>query len=315
MESVDGNISCGIAIPQVFTEDPIDLDLIRKFASRAEDLGYDSLWVQERIIGTADSLEPLNLLSYLAASTKSIRLGTAVIIATTRNPFLLAKELCTIDNLSKGRLTLGLALGGRIATYPLLGAPREKRVRHFIEFLSVIKALWTSGNASHHGEFWDFDSIKMRPLPVQETGPPIWFGGRHIAALKRAATMGDGWMGAGSTSTGEFREHVEVIRSELERIGKSESEFTISKRVYVAIDDDEERAKARLSSWFGAHYGNADLSAHVSVWGSVAKCIEGIQQVVNSGAEMLMFNPVFDHMDHLEKLRYQVIPKLSYTLR
>ena len=121
-------------------------------------------------------------------------------------------------------------------------------------------------------------------------------------------------MGAGSTSTGEFREHVEVIRSELERIGKSESEFTISKRVYVAIDDDEERAKARLSSWFGAHYGNADLSAHVSVWGSVAKCIEGIQQVVNSGAEMLMFNPVFDHMDHLEKLRYQVIPELSYTL-
>jgi len=175
MESVDGNMSCGIAIPQVFTEDPIDLDLIREFASRAEDLGYDSLWVQERIIGTADSLEPLNLLSYLAASTKSIRLGTAVIIATTRNPFLLAKELCTIDNLSKGRLTLGLALGGRIATYPLLGAPREKRVRHFIEFLSVIKALWTSGNASHHGEFWDFDSIKMRPLPVQETGPPVWF--------------------------------------------------------------------------------------------------------------------------------------------
>ena len=271
--------------------------------------------MQERIIGTADSLEPLNLLSYLAASTKSIRLGTAVIIATTRNPFLLAKELCTIDNLSKGRLTLGLALGGRIATYPLLGAPREKRVRHFIEFLSVIKALWTSGNASHHGEFWDFDSIKMRPLPVQETGPPVWFGGRHTAALKRAATMGDGWMGAGSTSTGEFREHVEIIRSELNRIGRPESGFTISKRVYVAIDDDEVRAKARLTRWFGAHYGNTDLAAHVSVWGSVARCIEGIQQVVNSGAEMLMFNPVFDHMDHLEKLHYQVIPELSYTLR
>ena len=313
MESVDGNMSCGIAIPQVFTEDPIDLDLIREFASQAEYLGFDSLWVQERIIGTADSLEPLNLLSYLAASTESIRLGTAVIIATTRNPFLLAKELCTIDNLSKGRLTLGLALGGQIATYPLLGAPREKRVRHFIEFLSVIRALWTSGGASHHGEFWDFDSVKMRPLPVQDGGPPIWFGGRHIAALKRAATTGDGWMGAGSTSTAEFKEHVEIIRSELNLIGKSESEFTIAKRVYVAIDDDEERAKARLSSWFGAHYGNPDLAAHVSVWGSVAKCTIGVQQVVNSGAEMLMFNPVFDHMDHLEKLRYQVIPNLSYT--
>ncbi|SVA34793.1 uncharacterized protein METZ01_LOCUS87647, partial [marine metagenome] len=86
MTSIKSKISFGISVPQVFTEDPIDLNLVRRFATRAETLGYESLWVQEKIIGDADSLEPINLLSYLSAITKDICLGTAVIIATTRNP-------------------------------------------------------------------------------------------------------------------------------------------------------------------------------------------------------------------------------------
>ena len=271
MTNAELKISFGISVPQIFTEDQITLSLIRNFATRAEALGYESLWVQEKIIGDADSLEPINLLSYVSAITKDIDLGIAVIIATTRNPFILAKELGTLDHLSGGRLILGYALGGRPDTYSLLGAPGEKRVRHFNECLSVLEKLWTQEKASFQGEFWDFKNVSMLPLPVQRPRPPIWFGGRHEAALKRSVRRGDGWMGAGSTSTRQFKDHCRIVKSELNRLGKDESKFTISKRVYVAVDDDETRALKRLTDWFGSHYGNPDLAERVSVWGSVEK--------------------------------------------
>ena len=289
MTNAELKISFGISVPQIFTEDQINLSLIRNFATRAEALGYESLWVQEKIIGDVDSLEPINLLSYVSAITKDIDLGIAVIIATTRNPFMLAKELGTLDHLSGGRLILGYALGGRPDTYSLLGAPGEKRVRHFNECLSVLEKLWTQEKASFQGEFWDFKNVSMLPLPVQRPRPPIWFGGRHEAALKRSVRRGDGWMGAGSTSTRQFKDHCRIVKSELNRLGKDESKFTISKRVYVAVDDDETRALKRLTDWFGSHYGNPDLAERVSVWGSVEKCILGMQEVWDGGTEMKYF--------------------------
>ena len=168
----DLKIPSGIAIPQVFTSDPLDLELIRTFVKQAEDTGYESLWVQEKIIGEADSLEPINLLSYVSAISQKIKLGTAVIIATTRNPILLAKELSTLDCLSEGRLIVGIALGGRPDTYSILGGPLEKRVRHFNEFIDILKVLWTEQDANFNGEFWEFKNLSMSPRPLQKPNPP-----------------------------------------------------------------------------------------------------------------------------------------------
>ena len=106
-------IPCAVAIPQAFPDGEVDLDLVRRFALRAEELGYHSLWVAEQILGQTPTPEPVSYLSYLAALTSRIRLGSAVIIATTRNPVMLAKQLGTLDVLSEGRLIVGTALGGR----------------------------------------------------------------------------------------------------------------------------------------------------------------------------------------------------------
>ena len=307
----DLKIPSGIAIPQVFTSDPLDLELIRTFVKQAEDTGYESLWVQEKIIGEADSLEPINLLSYVSAISQKIKLGTAVIIATTRNPILLAKELSTLDCLSEGRLIVGIALGGRPDTYPILGGPLEKRVRHFNEFIDILKVLWTEQDANFNGEFWEFKNLSMRPRPLQKPNPPLWFGGRHPAALKRAVLYGDGWMGAGSTSTTQFKGHVDIIKSQLNESETRYKQFSISKRIYIAVDENEDRARSRLRKWFNIHYGNADLSDKVSIWGCLEKCKQGVQQVVDAGAQMLMFNPVFDHMYHLEKISQELIPDLD----
>lgn len=304
-------VPLGIAAPQTFPDSEVDLDLIQRYAIRAEELGYHSLWVVEQLVGSTSTPEPVTFLTYLAAVTEQIRLGSAVIIATTRNPALLAKQLSTIDVLSQGRLIVGTALGGRPWTYPLFGGPSERRVRHFNESVGVMKALWTQERAVFSGELWQLDGVPMSPKPAQKPHPPLWFGGRHPDGLRRAVRMADGFMGAGSTSTTQFREHVGVIRDELERRGRDPSEFPISKRVYIAVDDDSDRAERRLTEWFGSWYGRAEMGAEVSVWGSVEACVEGLQEVVDAGAGMLMLNPMFDYEEHLETLMSEVGPALE----
>lgn len=306
-------VPCGIALPQIFVNEPVNMGLIETFAIKAEALGYDSLWVQERLIGGTNALEPLTLLSYVAALTNTIRIGTSVLIATTRNPIHLAKQVGTLDHISRGRLTLGIALGGRPHQYHLLDGPKDHRIGHFIESLEVMKALWMQPHAEHVGRFWNLQGEEMMPHPIQKPHPPVWFGGRNPNALRRAARYGDGWMGAGSTTTAQFREHVLILKQALEATGKDPDLFPISKRVYVALDNDEIRAERRLREWFERHYGSADLGSNVSVWGSEARIVEGLSEVVEAGAQMLMINSVFDHMYHLETLHDNVLRKIHHS--
>src|SRR5947209_953805 len=137
-----GNIPCGIAIPQTSSSSPIDVEHIRKFVSRAEALGYESLWVQEQIISESAILEPVTLLTYAAALTSKPRLGTSVLLTVIRNPVQLAKSLASLDQLSGGRLTLGVGIGCAHVPEQVFGISSERRARRFVEGLQVIKELW-----------------------------------------------------------------------------------------------------------------------------------------------------------------------------
>ncbi len=296
----------GIAVPQIFLDSPIDMDLIRRFATKADELDYHSLWVQERIIGADQALEPLGLMNYLAALTSRVRLGSAMIIATTRNPIHLAKSFSSLDQVSRGRLIVGVSLGGRPEQYKLLDGPSEirpgSRARHFRESLALMKALWTQQEVHFDGQFWQLNGETVEPKPLQKPHPPIWFGGRHPQGLRRAARLGEGWLAAGSTTTQQFKEHLAIIHEELDARGRDPESFFVAKRVYVALDEDSARAERRLKEFFGGHYNNADMAANVSVWGNAEECAEGLAKVLQAGAQMLMMNPVFDYMEHLEAL-------------
>ena len=304
-------IPLAIAVPQTFPNGEIDLGVIRSFASRAEELGYHSLWVGEQLVGSTPTLEPVTFLSHISAVTERIGLGAAVIIATTRNPALLAKQLSTLDVLSGGRLVVGTALGGMPWTYPLFGGPSERRVRHFVESIGVMRALWTQERAVFDGEFWKLEGVPMSPKPVQKPHPSLWFGSGHPSGLCRAARLSDGFIGAGSTTTSQFREHVRIIREELERCGRDPESFAIAKRVYVALDRDSERAGRRVRDWFGSLYGRTDMGPEMSVYGGVDDCVEGLMEVVEAGAGMLMLDPVFDYEEHIESLASEVAPGLG----
>ena len=160
------------------------------------------------------------------------------------------------------------------------------------------------------GEFWRFENVAMEPKPAQKPHPPLWFGAREAVALKRAARLGDGWMGAGSSSSADFVKQAELLRRFLDEAKRDPNEFPISKRVYIAVDDDRARAERRLRDWFGMRYKNADMASRVSIWGSRAECIDKLGEIVRAGAQHLLLNPVFDEMEHLELLASDVIPKL-----
>ncbi|MBI4200662.1 MAG: LLM class flavin-dependent oxidoreductase [Chloroflexi bacterium] len=300
------NIQVGIAIPQIFPNGPLTMASIRDFVGRAEKLGYHSLWVQEQVLGDTAVLEPLSLLSYAAALTSTVKLGVSVLVLPLHNPVHLAKRLSSIDQMSQGRLVVGLGLGGATTMYPALGLPEEARVRRFVEGVGVIKALLETPAAQYTGRFFRLDGVAMEPKPVQKPHPPIWFGGRHPNALRRAVRLADGWMGAGSSSIADFKEQAGTVRRLLEASRRDLGAFTISKRVYIAVDRDEARAERRLREWFGSYYRNADMASKVSVWGSPAHCLETLAEIVAAGATHLLLNPVFDQKEHAEGLAAQL---------
>ncbi len=303
---------CGIELPQVFFDGPVDMEHVRKFATRSESLGYDSLWLQERIIGDFTMLEPVSVISYVAAITKQIKLGTSVVLLTLRNPVQLAKAYATLDCMSNGRAILGVGLGGGHlgSQEDVFGYSRERRVRRFSESVQIIKLLWTERKASFHGEFWKFENVSMEPKPMQKPHLPLWFGGHHENALKRAVKYGDGWMGAGSSSSRAFVRESAMIRQFLSEAKRDPSTFGCGKRVYLAVDSDRGRAEKRIREWFARRYNNAELGPRVSVWGSSMECTERIQEIVHNGAQHIVFNPMFDELEHLEICAKEIMPNL-----
>ncbi len=311
----NGHIPCGIEIPQVFIDGPVDSEHIKRFVARAEDLDYDSLWTQERILSPFSMLEPVTLMTYVAAVTSRLKIGSSVLLTVLRNPLQLAKSLASLDQLSGGRIIAGVGLGGiRGRQWPepetVFGYPSEHRVTRFVEGIKVMRALWGEERISFEGRFWNFTDVAMEPKPLQRPFP-LWFGGHAEPALRRAVTLGDGWMGAGSSDTPRFIKEYGRITRLLEQAQRDPATFTLSKRVYLAVDDDRDRAERRLREFFAVRYRNADLGTRVCLWGGRQEIIDRLNEVVRAGARHLLLNPAFDEMEHLELLAQDVVPHLG----
>ncbi len=303
-------IPLAVSIPQTFPSGPIDPERIRRYLARAEALGFTGAWVVEQVVGTIPSLEPIELLTFAAAATRRLRVGAAVLLTALRTPLHTAKSLATLDQLSGGRLDVGVGLGGQPAVYPAFGLSAERRAARFAEGVTLMKRLWTEPRVTFDGEFYRLKDLPMEPKPRQRPHPPIWFGAHHPDALRRAVALGDAFMGAGSASTATFASEVAQLRRTLEEARRDPATFPVAKRVYIAVDDDRARAARRLTEWFGGFYHRPQLAEEVSVWGSAEQCAEGLRAVVAAGAGMLMLNPVFDDEEQLERFAAELAPRL-----
>jgi probable F420-dependent oxidoreductase len=299
-----------ISIPQFVTGSAFDSGALAGYLGRAEALGFEGAWTLEMVIGTAPVLGPLETLAYAAACTSTIRLGCAVLITTLQSPLHVAKSVSTLDQLSGGRLEIGVGTGGR-RMFSAFAVDPDSFVARFTEGLQVMKALWTQPVVDFDGRFWQLAGVAQEPKPVQRPAPPLWFGGSHPAALRRAVRFGDGFFGAGSQTTAQFAEQVPLVRLALEEQGRSD--FRIAKRVYITVDDDAARAKERMAAALHrlyAGFGGGDLSP-VAVTGPPDACVDGLRAVADAGAEMILLNPLFDDAEQMERLATEVVPHLG----
>ena len=304
-----------ISIPQLDTG-TFDASGLKAYLARAEELGFESGWVMEQSIGPTPQIAPLEMLAYAAACTERLRLGVAVLVSSLHNPLQLAAAVTAVDRLSHGRLEVGVSAGGGFRKFPAFGVDRETFVARFTEGLRLMKAAWSDEpRITFEGRFWQVEDLPIQPKPVQRPHPPIWFGANAPKALARAVRHGDGFLGAGSSSTAAFREQVGTIRRELTERGRDPSRFTIGKRVYLAVDDDANRARRRVLEGLRRIYGGMPGIEDVPVSGTPADVIRGLREVKDAGAEMIVLNPlgadIAEDRQQMERLADTVVAHLE----
>ena len=301
-----------ISIPQFVADGAFDPAGSRAYLARAEALGFHSAWTLEQVLGTAPVLGPIETLAYAAACTERLRLGCVVFVTTLRNPVHLAKSLGTLDQLSRGRIEVGVGTGGRGRPFGAFEVDPASLVARFTEGLRLMRALWTEPRVTFEGRFWRLDGAAMEPKPFQKPHPPVWFGASHPAALRRAARYGDGFFGAGSSTTGQFAQQVPIVREALAEAGRDPAGFRIAKRVYIAVDDDAGRARGQVVDGLHRLYGEFGRTLEqVAVSGPPDACVEGLRPVIEAGAELILFTPFSDQAEQMERLAAEVVPQLA----
>jgi probable F420-dependent oxidoreductase len=241
---------------------PTAEDYVR-VAQRAEELGYHSLWLADHVVvpkkidapypWTEDGSvgfplhapfpDPLVLLSYIAAKTRKILLGTSVLIVPYRNPLHVAKAVATVDMVSGGRFLFGVGVGWLKEEFDAVGENFSERGKRTREYIRIMKALWQGGPVSFAGNFFNFPEVYAMPTPVQKPYPPIIFGGESLAAIKRVADLGDGWQ-PGSMPLEVFRERLDQLKELMVRKGRDFSCLSIA----MVSSPDELKQKPELLS-------------------------------------------------------------------
>jgi probable F420-dependent oxidoreductase len=237
--------------------------VIDSVASAAERCGFATLWSGEHVVmvdrsssrypysedgqiavpPTADWIDPLVGLSFVAAATSTIGIATGVLLLPEHNPVLVAKQAATLDTLSGGRLTLGIGVGWSREEFDALGVPFERRAARTAEYVRAMRTLWRDDVASFDGEFVHFDSVRVNPKPVGGRPIPIVLGGNSDAALRRVVAWGDGWYGFNLDGVPAVAERIAFLRRLCRECGRGLDEL----RLAVALRDLNIRDVGRLA--------------------------------------------------------------------
>ena len=231
-------------------------EALKRVAQRAEELGYDSLWVTDRLLfpielqtpymGSPDgslpevykiAFDPLESLTYVAALTSRIALGTSILVGPYYNPVLLARRLTTLDVLSGGRLRLGLGQGWSKDEFDAVGASLSGRGRRADEFIGVLKAIWTTDPVEFRGEYYQIPKSNILPKPVQKPHPPIYLAAFSTSGLKRVATMANGWFPAGLPPAG-LEPMITSLKDMAKEAGRDPAELEIIVRANMAVTEE-----------------------------------------------------------------------------
>ncbi|HET6209365.1 MAG TPA: TIGR03619 family F420-dependent LLM class oxidoreductase [Jatrophihabitans sp.] len=221
-------------------------------AQRAEQLGYHSVWAFQRLLHPATGdwgpmyrsvLDPILSLAYVAAATERVRLGLAVVNAPFYSPILLAKQLSTLDVLSRGRLDAGLGLGWAEQEFEAVGVPQARRGARLTEFVGCLKAIWQDEVVDFAGEFYRVPPARVEPRPVQRPHPPLLLGGGAEAALRRVGRIADGWISASRHDLRSIGDDIAVMKQAAEQAGRDPAALRFIVRGVLDLQDEDAAAE------------------------------------------------------------------------
>ncbi|MEO7818389.1 MAG: LLM class flavin-dependent oxidoreductase [Actinomycetota bacterium] len=282
-------------------------------AADASDLLY--LWVSDHVVWWHPMYESLTLLAAIAARTKRIHVGPAVLLLAMRNPVLAAKSLATIHRLSGGRLAVGVGVGGEFPPeWDAVGVDLRTRARRTDEMIEALRGLWGPTPFSLKGEHISLDQVDLQPK--MDRPPPIWIGGRSDAALARAARSGDAWMGIFLTPE-RYRERLSRMREAAASNGRDPKEITASLYAWTCIADTTAEAREKAGSMLGAFY-NLPFSKleRFAIVGDAATCASRFEEFAEAGVENFAVAAITADAstDQLDRLTTSVLPKVRGDL-
>ena len=272
---------------------------------KAEELGFDSVWVSEHLfnagyigerIGGRPYYEPLTVLTYLAAMISRIRLGTSVLVLPYHDPVRLAKVVATLDVASGGRVVLGLGVGRIEEEYDALGISFKERGAIANEAIEVMKILWTQEDPAFSGRYYSFSKVKFSPKPAQKPFPPLWIGGNSPSAMKRAARVGDAWHPTGLSPNG-VRQGLEYVHRMAAQARRPSPQVTAT--LLVAWDPGD--ASSDKASGEGT-----------ALAGSFEHIIQRVKEYESAGVEAMAIKVASDDpfiiQRHIERFAAEVLP-------
>ena len=285
-------------------------------AERAEAAGFDSVWIGDSITARPRH-EPLTLLAAVAARTRRVRIGTAVLLPALRNPVVLAHVVGTLDRIAEGRLILGVGFAADAPAirkeFENVGVPFERRVGRFLEILEICQALWRRDGVSFHGKHFTLEDVTMDPKPHRAGGPPIWIGGSGPIALREAARF-DAWFPTGP-SVEFFAEQFPRIQAAARAAGRAADAVTGAAYVTLALDPNPAAAEKRLHGFLEHYYGAPAaviMKRQATYAGPVEGCVEWLRRWIASGARHISLRFAGgDQLAQVDEVASRILPRLK----
>ncbi|HEV2300134.1 MAG TPA: TIGR03619 family F420-dependent LLM class oxidoreductase [Stellaceae bacterium] len=324
----------GLRIPS-FASGPGTASLAEmgRYLRHAEDLGFESALTIDHLLLARPAysctwLEPIATLAALAGLTRSIKLGTMVLVLPFRNPAYFAKEWATLDVLSGGRTILGIGVGWHEKEFELMGVPRGERGRRMDEMIESLTALWQGGEVTYRGRYYRFDGVTIDPKPVQRPRPPIWIGGGTqpsekvygqsvpsvAPVLRRIAKYADCWIPHSSATPQMVQSDWHRIRSFAEQQGRNPATIGRVYSNFVWVLKPGERpdsATPHFSTFSGMDLDYWQRYYLLGTAEQIAEHIAARIAVLEGGVDHIILNPLDWSREQLELIAHEVLPRVT----
>jgi probable F420-dependent oxidoreductase len=298
----------------IMNQDVPNFREILDLTERAEDLGFDSVWVGDSVLARP-RFEALTTLAAVAARTQRVRLGTAVLLPILRQPVVLANQVANLDLIANGRLILGVGIGGNNASvaqeFAACGVPIARRIGMFEETITLMRRLWTEPEVTFQGRYFQVQSVRLGLRPLRQSGVPLWVAGSGDNALRRVLRLGDGWLPI-SSSPQAFTADWRRLQALGQEIGRDAHNLHRCLYTTLNVNADVAQAERELRAFIESYYSipyEVQATRNGLCAGSAEQCIAWLKAFIAAGAQTIVIrfgSP--DQTGQLARFAREILP-------